>query len=437
MQGVHLSACNVPAQLLTQVTSQRLAQPCHLLQRRIVDRLTRPAPQFAEEQLAAHGAAATVRAAHARHFAGREADILALWDSPRQREAHTWFTAELANLRTAFRWAADEGDVDVAAAIATYAGFLGIGAENYEPIAWAEELIEPATAINHPRLATLYVIAASCWAAGRVQAAVHYADDGQMVIGSGRHEVPFGAEGLLGLAYFAAGQPERAVEWCRAQLARGRDTHTLTRTATVFALTIAGSREEARAAATGLIDAAEATRNPYALAYALSAYGFAFRDADPHRARDARRRGLAIAQDSGNRVIETTLAAGLSSFEAKYGDPTAAFDYVTVAIRNYHESGNTSMIGIPLVVLAALFDRLERREAAATIAGFAFNPLTAAAISEISTAITHLRDVLGDQTYESLAREGGTMTTSAMVSYAYDQIDQARAELRRIEIDDI
>jgi predicted ATPase len=388
--------------------------------------------QFAEEQLVAHGAAATVRAAHARHFAGREADILAVWDSPRQREAHTWFTAELANLRSAFRWAADQGDVDVAAAIATYAGFLGIGAENYEPIAWAEELIEPASAIDHPRLATLYVIASSCWAAGRVEAAVHYADDGQMVIGSGFHEVPFGTEGLLGLAYFAAGQPQRAVEWCRAQLARGRDTHTLTRTATVFALTIAGFREEARAAATGLIDAAEATRNPYALAYALSAYGFAFRDADPHRARDARRRGLAIAQDSGNRVIETTLAAGLSSFEAKYGDPTTAFDYVTVAIRNYHESGNTSMIGIPLVVLAALLDRLGRHEAAATIAGFAFNPLTAAAVSEINTAITHLRDVLGDQTYESLAREGQTMTIAAMARYAYDQIDQARTELNAV-----
>src|SRR6185295_6854790 len=49
--------------------------------------------QFAEEQLAAHGAAATVRAAHARYFAGRESDIMALWDSPRHREAHTWFTA--------------------------------------------------------------------------------------------------------------------------------------------------------------------------------------------------------------------------------------------------------------------------------------------------------------------------------------------------------
>jgi hypothetical protein len=38
-------------------------------------------------------------------------------------------------------------------------------------------------------------------------------------------------------------------------------------------------------------------------------------------------------------------------------------------------------------------------------------------------------DVLGDQTYESLARKGETMTTAAMATYAYDQIDQARTEL--------
>ena len=53
-----------------------------------------------------------VRTAHARYFAGRETDIMALWDSPRQREAYDWFTAELANLRTAFRWAADHDDLD-------------------------------------------------------------------------------------------------------------------------------------------------------------------------------------------------------------------------------------------------------------------------------------------------------------------------------------
>ena len=77
--------------------------------------------QFAEEQLVASGAATEVRTAHACHFAAREADVLALWDCPRQREAYAWFTVELPNLRSAFRWAADHGDLDVAATIATYA----------------------------------------------------------------------------------------------------------------------------------------------------------------------------------------------------------------------------------------------------------------------------------------------------------------------------
>ncbi|HTQ19749.1 adenylate/guanylate cyclase domain-containing protein [Mycobacterium sp.] len=135
--------------------------------------------QFAEEQLAARGVAEEVRAAHARHFAGRETDIMTLWDSPRQREAYEWFAIELANLRTAFRWAADHGDLDVAATIATYAGFLGYLIENYEPIAWAEELIEPAHAVDHPRLAFLYAMAALCWIVGRIEEAVRYADAAQ------------------------------------------------------------------------------------------------------------------------------------------------------------------------------------------------------------------------------------------------------------------
>jgi hypothetical protein len=46
--------------------------------------------------------------------------------------------------------------------------------------------------------------------------------------------------------------------------------------------------------------------------------------------------------------------------------------------------------------------------------------------------IAHLRDVLGDQTYESLTRKGETMTTAAMASYAHHQIDQARTELNAV-----
>jgi tetratricopeptide (TPR) repeat protein len=384
--------------------------------------------QFAEEQLVARGEAFEIRAAHSRYFAGREADILALWDSPRQREAYDWFTLELANLRTAFRWAADHGDLDVAAAIVTYAGPLGVLVGNCEPIAWGEELIEPARAVDHPRLATLYVIAALCWHVGRFEEAVGYADAAQTVIANGG-EVPFGLEGVLGLVYAAIGQPERCVEWCRAQLARGRDTHTLTRAYLVAGLAAAGAGEEARAAANGLIDAAEATHNPFALAYALFGYGYAFGDADPVRALEALRRGLVIAQDSGNRFIESNLATGLSRLEPEHGDPLAALDHITLGIRNFYDSGYVGFIRFALATLAVFLDRLGRVEPAATIAGFAFSPLTASALPQLSTAITHLRDVLGDQTYESLARKGETMTTAEMVTYAYDQIDQARTEL--------
>ena len=385
--------------------------------------------QFAAEQLAASGAVTEARTAHARHFAGREADIMALWDSPRQRQAYTWFTVELANLRTAFRWAADQGDLDLAAALATYAAFLGVWVEKYEPIAWAEELIEPARAVDHPRLAFLYVVAAQCFHPGRIKAAVRYSDAGQLVIASGRHEVPFGAEGWLGAAYMVIGQPQRYVEWCRAQLARGRDTHAITRACLALALPATGCGEEARAVANGLIDAAEATHNPCMLSYALWAHGYAFHDADPAGALEALRRGLVIAQDSGNRGNETTLAASVSRLEAEYGDPLAAINYLMVVIRNLHDAGNTTLIRTTLAILAALFDRLGRHEPAAAIAGFAFSPITAAISPEINTAIAHLREVLGDRAYESLARKGETMTTAAMATYAYDQIDQARTEL--------
>jgi hypothetical protein len=92
------------------------------------------------------------------------------------------------------------------------------------------------------------------------------------------------------------------------------------------------------------------------------------------------------------------------------------------------DSGNVALFRSALATLAVFLDRLGRLEPAATIAGFRFSPFTVSIVPQLSTAITHLRDVLSDHTYESLARKGETMTTAEMVTYAYDQIDQARTE---------
>ena len=187
--------------------------------------------QFVEDQLVASGAAPDVRTAHARYFAGRESETLALWDSPRQREAYAWFAAEFANLRSAFRWAADQNDLDTAATIATFVGLIGFFADNYEPAAWAEELIESACTDDHPRLAWLYLNASVCYQTGRRDQAVAYAEGIPTAKREGYIEIPFGFEGLAGGVYMMFGQPERYAGWCREFIESGRDTHGMTRSA--------------------------------------------------------------------------------------------------------------------------------------------------------------------------------------------------------------
>ena len=154
---------------------------------------------------------------------------------------------------------------------------------------------------------------------------------------------------------------------------------------------------------------------------------------DPARALDAVRRGLIIAQDSGNRYCRKRNWRSL--WDAS--QPTTATLHprsITSLWRSAtcHDAGNTTNIKThwpPLRLCSTGSDATSRRPPSPVSRSA---PSPHSAIPEINTAITHLRDVLGDQTYESLARKGETMTTADMVTYAYDQIDQARAELNAV-----
>ena len=388
--------------------------------------------QFAEEQLVARGEASEIRAAHSRYFAGRETDILALWDSPRQREAYDWFTLELANLRTAFRWAADHGDLDAAAAIATYAGLLGAVVQTYEPVTWAEELIEPARAVDHPRLASLYVMASHV---------LQRPDGSTTLSGIATPARSFSAEAArrsrtaskstLGAVYQAIGQPERWAELCRAQLARRRDTHVQVRTWMVYALALAGSGGEAMHSADSLIEDAEATGNPSMLAWAL---GPTVSRSVTQIPRGAERPQPGSGDRSRQRQPRPASALGIGSG--------------TTQGRTRRHRWPHSIISL-WQCTATWITATPRRSASRWPSSPFFStgsdatkprppspgshsvPSPRRGSPEITTAIAHLRDVLGEATYESLAHKGETMTTAAMATYAHDQIDQARTELER------
>lgn len=386
--------------------------------------------QFSEEQLASGGRETQVRTAHARHYASREAEILTIWDGPRQREAYLWVDTELANLRAAFRWAADAHDLDAATAIAVYPGFLGGWIELHEPSVWAEELIEPARAASHRRLGQLYVIAANCYRVGRLEPALRYADAAIRAIDSGFYDpMLYGCEPTaLGGTYITLGMADRWLSLCRNRFARGVGGNLFNRGSLVMALMTAGEIDEAKSQADHLIADVDSTDNPGAKCFALLAYGYARRD-DERRVYDALRRGLAIAQDSGNRMAESYLAVNLSPLAAEHGDLSETLDLLTLAVRNLYESGTYSHMVSPLGVLATCLHRIGRFEQAATILGFATSEFTVAAYPEIGVTTARIREALGDSRFRDAASAGATMTSGAMARYALEQIDLARAAL--------
>jgi predicted ATPase len=390
--------------------------------------------QFAEEQLVHSGHANGARSAHARYFAGRETDVLALWDSPRQREAYMWFTTELANLRAAFRWAADIGDLESAATIAVTAAFLGMRVDQLEPIGWCEELVEPAKAAEHRRLAQLYVMAATCYTSGRIEDSVGYCEAACVAIESGRFdEVPHGGGYWVAGGYLAEGRPERWVELCRNMFARTAGEDSFARAALAMALAMAGHDDEASVASKSLLADVDATDNPHVATYMLLVYGVANRRADPAAAYDVHRRGLKIAQDSGNRQVEGYQAGNLARLAATYGEPVDALEYITLALRIFYDSGSFTFMHSSLAILADFLDRLGNHEPAAVISGYADAAFTWTTYPEFDATIGHLREVLGDEAYESCATAGRTMTNAAMATYAFEQIERVRAELLTAE----
>jgi predicted ATPase/class 3 adenylate cyclase len=386
--------------------------------------------QFGEEQLTGSGAADQTRAAHAAYCADCATDMLALWDGPRQRETYTWLTTEFANLRAAFRWSAATGDLDSAATLATHATSLGVWIEQYEPVAWAEELIEPARSVNHRRLLQLYVVAAQCYAAGRADDACAYLEASQKLTGSADFDPDFHeSQTSSGIAYMAAGRPQRWVEVCREAIARGPGPRTITRASLVMALNFLGDADGTKVAAEGLPAAAEATTNPTTACFALFAHGIAHLHIEPDVFYDASRRALAIAQDSGNRQMEAGIAVMLSMAASTRDDPSDSLDHLTLAIRHYYDAGSVSLMHNPLAILVGVFDRLGHHEQAATISGFAASPMARAGYPQLDAAVTHLREILGDKAYESFAHAGETMTIAAIATYALANIEHARTAL--------
>ena len=158
---------------------------------------------------------------------------------------------------------------------------------------------------------------------------------------------PFGLEALWlgGAVYSAIDEPDRYIAHYRRQMELGRDRSQLARACVVIALLSAGRDPEAQSLADGLVEAAERTDNPYAISFALLAFAMANSMKKPLGVVDALRRGLVIAEDSGNTANVSYLAMALAMTSGRVeATRSVSLDNLRLAIGNYFDAGSIAQI---------------------------------------------------------------------------------------------
>jgi hypothetical protein len=357
--------------------------------------------------------------------------MLEVWASPKQRVAHAWLDAELANLRAAFRWAMERDELDTAATVAVSAAVIGFFAQRFEPVAWAEELLLDSRCHDLRHTRELYAAASMCHRLGRSADGVRYGEAGLALLGQPRHDaVPYGFDYvMLGASHLFAGQLDRTIEVCEAGSDPEADPMGTTRTLIAWTLAAMGRFEEAMAMADGVVASAEATGVPSSMAFALDGYGKAFAESDTVRALAAKRRAWSVAHDNGVRLFEAFIARDLAGLEASHGDRQTGLQLFDDSIDSFQQSGEVGGLAGTLATLAVFLDRVDRPRAAAALYGaISHDTFAMAAFPGLPVAAEHLREVLGAAAFDELTREGASMDRSQAIAYAHAEIQRAREE---------
>jgi tetratricopeptide (TPR) repeat protein len=389
--------------------------------------------QFAEEQLATMSESEAARLRHAQFFAECAETQFDIFASPRQLLAYQWLDQELDNLRSAFRWASDHEDVDIAARIASSIGGMARQRMHEEVATWTLEIVDAAQRVGHRRLGVLLALAldSAVRTLGRLKEAKLYGEQAIALADAADFDQFVWAFVDLAQVALYEGDTVRAIELARAGAAHPADRRYRVCLAFLpYYLNLGGAGDEAMAIADEVVAKAKFSGIPSSLAVALLAKGSDFLRSDPARALDALEQAATIARETGNRVWEVLAVPSLASAQARSGDPTTALHSFLQMLDSWRRSTDTSLVSAGIGALVLLFDRLGDARAAATISGFlatifesnAFHP-------DFPETIARVRQVLGDAPFDEAKKRGAAMTYREVVDYAAHRVQHALTAL--------
>jgi hypothetical protein len=163
--------------------------------------------------------------------------------------------------------------------------------------------------------------------------------------------------------------------------------------------------------------------------------GAALIDEDPDRAREALEESLALTRAGASDVNVSFACTQLARLRMRDGEVTGALDALRTAVTHAHADGDRPGLVGTLLVVAPILWAVGDHEAVVVlnrgVVDGELGPLAAGmgtALSQQEGLLAHARGVLGDDRYEEAAARGAAMSYEAIVAYALDEIDRARAE---------
>jgi predicted ATPase/DNA-binding CsgD family transcriptional regulator len=378
--------------------------------------------QFAEERCVERGDAGAIRARHAAHYAAQVESQWERWNSPHQRLALDWAVVEFANLRAAYRWAVDAGDLRVAVAIAAHLAIMMWPLNRFEAVGWAEDIVPLAEKARCAQLPRLHVAAGLCLFLGRPDdAAVYAAAAGELARSPGLDPLADGwSDFVEGTAHVFAGRFERTVDICHSLTTRPGFPRMVGLAGLAWILPAIGRADEGIAVADEALELARALGNPFWIQWALGSLAQALATHDPERALAAQREGLRYAAEHRlpfGVANLANLAQGAATIEAELGHLEESLELFSMAIDAFVRAGNVVFLAATMASLSVAFDRLGHPAVAATLYGASTTQPSIGATPHLAETLEHLQATLGHAYAEHVAT-GAAMTPSDVARFA-------------------
>jgi DNA-binding CsgD family transcriptional regulator len=390
--------------------------------------------KFAEERLTEVGGLERMRDRHAAYFAGAATARWEHWNGPGWRDAVDWVETEFGNLRTAFRWSEERGDLKLATDIAAHAALMGFSVELFEAVAWAEGLLESAAAADVPRLPRLYTAAGYACFVGRAEAATanaHRAVELESVRGYEPCE-PGYATFVEALGQVYCGHLDRYVELTESVATRFGDTRGYGLAAYVDGLQASDRVSEALGLVEASIAAARGLANPYWVAYALWIAGLALSKAEPKRALATWDEAVEHVHEHRVHFFDGFLARDAARMHTSDGEADRALGLFHIAVEAAHRAGNVAQLIITLASVPVLLERLERYESATTLFGaLSHEPASFHHVPELAGLGERLAQRLGTDRAAELRSSGAALDLKDAAVWTLDELTAARHDLRR------